>query len=181
MTARIAFFRGINVGGRNLLPMRDLRALLESVGCSDVKTYIQSGNVVFSHPDRDDPLLARKFCAAIEAKCHFLPEVMLLSARELQRAISANPFPGAMDDPKTLHLSFLASTPDQPDLERLEALKAASEAFHLADRVFYLHAPEGIGRSKLAQRVERLLGVPATGRNWRTVTRILALAKNQLI
>ncbi len=65
--------------------------------------------------------------------------------------------------------------------ERLEALKSDSEAFHLADRVFYLHGPEGIGRSKLAQRAERLLGVPAKGRNWRTVTRILALAKNQLV
>ena len=181
MTARIAFFRGINVGGRNLLPMRELRALLESVGCSDLKTYIQSGNVVFSHPGRDDPVFARKFCAAIEAQCHLLPEVMLLCAHELQRAISANPFPGATDDPKTLHLSFLASTPDKPDLERLEALKSDREAFHLADRVFYLHAPEGIGRSKLAQRAERLLGVPAKGRNWRTVTRILALAKNQLV
>jgi uncharacterized protein (DUF1697 family) len=177
MSLRIAFFRGINVGGRNLLPMADLRAILESLGSSDVATYIQSGNVVFSHKARNDPALSRRICAAIEAQFGFLPGLMLLSASELQRAAAANPFPDAIANPKTLHLWFLAAEPAQPDLDGLEALAADSEAFSLGDGVFYLHAPDGIGRSRLAQRVERLLGVPATARNWRTIDKMLSLSK----
>jgi uncharacterized protein (DUF1697 family) len=91
-------------------------------------------------------------------------------------AISANPFPDPGNNPQSLHLWFMQDIPANPDYEKMQALKTANEAFELLGRVFYLHAPDGIGRSKLAQRVEHLLGVPATARNWRTVSKILALA-----
>ena len=178
MTVRIALFRGINVGGRNLLRMQELKALLESLGCLDVKTVIQSGNVVFSHAQTDDVMLSHAISSTIETNFGFLPKVLLLSAPEFQRAVTENPFADATSEPKTLHLWFLSAEPVNADLASVETLKAESETFVLKERVFYLHAPEGIGPSKLAERVEKLLGVAATARNWRTVTRILDLSNN---
>lgn len=177
MSARIALFRGINVGGRNSLPMKALCTILESLGCSQVKTYIQSGNVVFRHASNDDEKLSRDIGAAIENEFGFLPKVLILTATELQRAVDNNPFADATSEPKTLHLGFLAKQATNADLESIESLKSASETFVLADRVFYLHAPDGIGRSKLAARVEKLLGVATTGRNWRTVSKILEMSQ----
>ncbi len=79
-------------------------------------------------------------------------------------------------EPKTLHLYFLAVTPERPDLDALERIKGERERFVLVDGVFYLHAPEGIGRSKLAANAEKLLGIPATARNWRTVGKVMEMA-----
>ena len=174
----IALLRGINVGGRHVLPMRDLMRILEKVGCRDVKTYIQSGNVVFRTSRRDASRLARIIGDEIDSQFGFRPMVVLLTAAELERAIEANPFPEAESDPSKLHLLFLVDS-EQADLDRLEALRAKSERFELLDGVLYLHAPEGIGRSKLAAQAERALGAPATGRNWRTIEKLAELAKDQ--
>jgi uncharacterized protein (DUF1697 family) len=92
-------------------------------------------------------------------------------------AIRKNPFPEAVTDPKALHAGFLASMPEKPNLKALESLKSDSERFRLVGKVFYLHAPEGIGRSKLAANAERLLGAPMTDRNWRTVCKIREMAR----
>lgn len=177
MTISIALFRGINVGGKNILPMKTLTSALTGVGLDRVRTYIQSGNVVFRSGKSDPHLLSREIKTAI-AKSHGLePEVLVLSVDELRSAMNGCPFAGGETDPKTLHLLFLASVPTEPDLERLEELKISSERFQLADRVFYLLAPEGIARSKLAANVERAMGVPTTARNWRTATRLLSMAE----
>ena len=100
-----------------------------------------------------------------------------MELEEIEKAVGSNPFPEAESDPKTLHLHFLASMPKDPDLEALESIKSDRERFVLKDSVFYLHAPDGIGRSKLAANAEKLLGVALTGRNWRTVCKVTALAK----
>jgi uncharacterized protein (DUF1697 family) len=173
----IALFRGINVGGNNLLPMKELKALLEDMALNEVKTYIQSGNVVFRSEENDAGLLAGRIGAEIEDRRGFEPLVLLLQTEELERAMESNPFPEAEPEPKTLHLNFLLSIPENPDLGALEELKTANERFELKGRVFYLHAPNGIGRSKLVASLEKLLGVPATGRNWRTVCKIMEIAK----
>jgi uncharacterized protein (DUF1697 family) len=94
----------------------------------------------------------------------------------LEGAVRSNPFPEAESDPSTLHLYFLAASPENPDLEGLEEIKDDRERFFLGDDVFYLHAPDGVGRSKLAANAERLLGVPATARNWRTVRKVMEMA-----
>lgn len=180
MTAWIALLRGINVGGQNRVRMQDLKAAFESAGCLNVKSCLQSGNFVLQHRDTDDALLAQKLCAAVAAQCNLMLAILLLPAGELLAAMSANPFPDAASDPQTLHLWFMAETPAGPDYEGIEACKADSESFALLGRVFYLHAPDGIGRSRLAQRTERLLGVSATARNWRTLSRILSLADIEL-
>lgn len=172
MTTLIALLRGINIGGNNPLPMKELAALLTGMGLRDVQTYIQSGNVVFRCNLKNKAALAAKISSAIEAQHGFAPQVLLLDAAELRKAIADNPYPEAEADPKSLSLLFLAEAPQHPDLKSLEAIKTDSERFKLVGKVFYLHAPEGFGRSKLAARAEKLLGVAASGRNWSTVCKL---------
>ena len=176
MTTYIALLRGINVGGHNKLPMAALAALLEELGLRSVRTYIQSGNVVFRSDAADAADLATRITAAIEAAHGFAPHVLLLRVDELRDAAASNPYPEATAAPKTLHLYFLAAAPVNPDLAMLEEARSDSERFQLHDRVFYLYAPDGIGRSKLADKVGKALDVPQTARNWRTVDKLLSMA-----
>jgi uncharacterized protein (DUF1697 family) len=176
MKTYIALFRGINVGGNNVLPMKDLATALESAGARDVATYIQSGNAVFWSEEQDAALLAEGIRAAIGERHGFEPRVLVLASEEMEEVVRSNPFPEAESEPKTLHVYFLAAPPERPDLEALEGIKGELERFVLVDGVFYLHAPKGIGRSKLAANVEKLLGVPATARNWRTVRKVIEMA-----
>jgi uncharacterized protein (DUF1697 family) len=173
MNSYIALFRGINVGGNNILPMKELAGILEDLGCEKVKTYIQSGNVVFQSKKEQPHELAGEITAKILEHYGFEPKVILLEKSDLQDAIENNPF--ATDDGKALHFFFLASRPEKADLERLMALKSASEAYKLHKKVFYLYTPDGLGRSKLATKVEQCLGIPATARNWNTVSKLLSL------
>ena len=177
MHTYIALFRGINVGGNNMLPMKELRALLENLDLQNVKTYIQSGNVVFRSEENRVSQLSSTISTAIKENHGFEPQVLLLKIEDMEKAMESNPFPEAESEPKTLHLNFLASVPEHPDLKALENFRKESERFELQGNVFYLHAPDGIGRSKLAANAERLLGVSMTGRNWRTVRKIMAMVK----
>ena len=177
MRTTIAFIRGINVGGKSTLPMKELVAILENLDLRNVKTYLQSGNAVFQRKEENAGGLSRKIGAEIKKSRGFEPQVLLLESAELEQAAQSNPFPEAESEPKTLHLFFLAAAPSSPDLTTLESLKGRNERFVLKGSVFYLHAPDGVGRSKLAANAERLLGVPMTGRNWRSVSEIMAMAK----
>jgi uncharacterized protein (DUF1697 family) len=177
MKTYIALFRGINVGGNNILPMKELRAVLEKLGATQVKTYIQSGNALFEHQVDNTTELSSIIQAAIKESHGFEPRVLLLDLVEMEQAMAANPFPEAEAEPKTLHLYFLTAAPQNPDLEKIDGLKKDNEQFKLIDNVFYLYAPDGIGRSKLAERAEKALGVAATARNWRTVSKIMALVE----
>ena len=170
----IALFRGINVGGNHILPMATLREDLEALGLQQVRTYIQSGNVVFETAAEKDAIGAR-IVERIEEHHGFRPAVLLLSREDLHAIAAANPFPEAVDEPKTLHVQFLTAPAAHADRDGMEKWKAENERFHLTDRALYFHAPDGIGRSKLAARMEKLLGVAATGRNYRTVAKLLAM------
>lgn len=155
--------------------MKDLVDLLEALGAQKVKTYIQSGNVVLQ--TRDDPSwLSEQISLIIQQRFGFAPHVLVMNQAEFENAIQNNPFPQAESNPSSLHLGFLANTPEHPNLEELEKLKSESEQYHLTDRVFYLYTPDGVGRSKLAASSEKLLGVPMTDRNWKTVMKISELA-----
>ena len=176
MKTWIALLRGVNVGGARKLPMKDLVALLERAGFSSVRTYIQSGNVVFQSSKGTARALSTRIAELILKKFGFQSEVLVLSLRDLTEAIKGNPFPQADDDHKSLHLFFLSERPRDPDLKSLATLKSGREAFALVGAVFYLHTPDGFVDSKLAARAERLLGVQATARNWRTVNQLLQLA-----
>ena len=157
--------------------MKELVAILEGLGGQKIKTYIQSGNVVLQHEEKDAARLAGQISTEVKKKRGFEPHVLLLESKELEKAMAGNPFPEAESEPKTLHLGFLASVPTNPDLKKLESLKTNSERFLLKNTVFYLHAPEGVGRSKLAASAEKALGVPMTDRNWRTVCKIRDMVK----
>jgi uncharacterized protein (DUF1697 family) len=176
MTTYIALFRGINVGGKSALPMKELVALLEDMGTRKVRTYIQSGNAVFQSAEKNPDRLSRQLAAEIKKRHGFEPHVLIVGLDAIEKAMADNPFPEAEADPSSLHLGFLASTPKNPDLKKLDNLRSESERFHLSDQVFYLHAPEGVGRSKLAAGAEKLLDVPMTDRNWRTVCKIMEMA-----
>jgi len=177
MPVWIALLRGINVGGRNLLPMGELRHLLEASGYSAVRTYIQSGNVIFASNESEARRLPARIGKAILATRGFRPKIIVLSIDELTRAIESNPLRRAISEPKSLHLFFLDSAPEPPDASALDAVRADNEAFAIVDAVLYLHAPDGIARSKLAASVEKLLGVEATARNWRTVKKLSEIAR----
>jgi uncharacterized protein (DUF1697 family) len=178
MKLYIALFRGINIGSTRSLPMRELVDLLAGLGLQNIRTYIQSGNVIFETAEDDTPQLAQRISRAVLDSRGFSPDVLLLEPADLEKAIVSNPYPEAERFPRTLHVFFLAAVPPNPDLEKLESLRQGSERFTLQDRLFYLHTPDGVGRSKLAAGIERALGVPATGRNWQTVSRIMALVKS---
>lgn len=175
MKTYIALFRGINVGGKNSLPMKELLPILESMNYENIQTYIQSGNVVFSSSKTVGPSDATRIGQKISEKKGFEPKVLLLSEKQLQDAINNNPFPS--DDGKALHFFFLESKPEKPDINKLESLKVQSEEFHLHKNVFYLYAPEGIGRSKLAAAVEKSISVPLTARNWNTVSKLATIVE----
>lgn len=172
----IALFRGINVVGNNILPMASLVGHLEALKLRNIKTYIQSGNVVFDTRLTNLTSLKASIVARIEKEHGFAPKLLLLSPDALQKAINDNPFPHASSEPKSLHFFFLEKPPTNANTKALELAKAETENFVLADLVFYLHAPDGIGRSKLASTAEKRLGVAATARNLRTVEKLMALA-----
>lgn len=176
MKTYIALFRGINVGGNNPLPMKDLVVALENLGCQEVATYIQSGNAVFRSEEADGSLLSERIRTAIGEIHGFEPRVLVLGSEEMKGMVRSNPFPEAESEPKTLHLYFLLSPPERPDLDALEGMKGDRERFVLSESVFYLHAPDGIGRSRLAANAEKLLGVPTTARHWRTIRKVMDMA-----
>ena len=175
----IALFRGINVGGHNTLPMKGLSSLLADLGLEDPRTVIQSGNVVFGFPKesaRSWPAKAAQMIEdAVENAHGFRPAVLVFDEHGFRDRLAASPFPEATREPKTLHLFFCTTPPHEPDLEAIDERRAADERWHLEGDVFYLHAPAGVGRSKLATQVEKRLGVPTTGRNWNTLQRIVEL------
>jgi uncharacterized protein (DUF1697 family) len=123
MKTYITLFRGINVGGNNILPMKELVAILENLGSQSVNTYIQSGNAVFQHKAESVFELSDRIRAALRESHGFEPQVLLLDVAEMEQAIASNPFPEAETEPKTLHLYFLADPPENPDLKTLDDLK----------------------------------------------------------
>lgn len=180
MAGFVLLLRGVNVGGHNRLPMKDLRVLLEKIGCCDVATYIQSGNAVFSYAG-DASKLQHLIAARIADQFSFRPTVMLLSKAAFAKILRDSNFANDELEPKFLHVSILQQAAKKADVDKLQALAANGEAFHLTASAFYLRAPKGIGRSKLAASAERILGVPVTSRNWRSLTKIRELLEAQVL
>jgi uncharacterized protein (DUF1697 family) len=176
MQTRIALLRGVNVGGHRMLPMAELRALLAGLGFQNVATYIQSGNAVFAAPGSTDQVGAL-IRTAINDRFGFDCEVMVLELSDLRDALAANPFARATDDPKKLHLFFLAGPVAALDDAALQNAATKGEQYHLAGQVLYLFTPNGIGRSDLVAKLPRIVGVPMTGRNLRSCQKILELAQ----
>jgi len=176
MTTWIVLLRGINVGGKNILPMKQLSATLAEAGYTDVMTYIQSGNVVLqSSKRRNAGSVARHIEQTLFDTCGLRTPTLVLSVKELEDAIRSNPYPTAESDPKSLHLFFLERAPAESGLSAVSRLKSESESFAILGKTLYLHAPDGVGRSRFARGTESALGVAATARNWRTVKKLIEL------
>jgi uncharacterized protein (DUF1697 family) len=173
----IVLLRGVNVGGATSFSTKDFVRLLEATGLRNIKTYIQTGNAVFQADTNDVAGLSEEIKAGIQRKYGFAPDVIVLRWDELERAVAANPYRGADSNPKALHLMFLASVPKKMELTAFEKYRDHGEEFSLKGRVLYFWAPDGVGRSKLFSRIEKLLGVAVTARNWRTACKILELSR----
>jgi uncharacterized protein (DUF1697 family) len=172
MTVMVALLRGINVGGRGKLPMADLRTIVEGVGHTDVRTYIQSGNVVFRARARSTAKVADELEKAIGAGSSVAPVVVVRTAAELVATRDADPFIARGDDPTTVHLTFFGdAAPDPGDL----AAYAPDTAVAIG-RELHLSLPNGLGRSKLAATLDRSIAPGGTTRNWRTFTTLLEMA-----
>jgi uncharacterized protein (DUF1697 family) len=171
MSAKAALLRGVNVGGAGRLPMAGFRALLERLGLAQVRTYIQSGNAVFDS-DLPAPVLEGMIRDAVLAGFGFAPETFVLAAPDLAAALTDHPFANA--DPARVHVFFLRGTP-APDEGALRALALEGDAWHIGPSRFTLHTPGGVGTSRLAERLPRLLPNPMTARNLRTIAALHAL------
>ncbi|TDF34655.1 DUF1697 domain-containing protein [Alteromonadaceae bacterium M269] len=172
MNTYIALFRGINVGGRNKVVMKDLVSSMHKNGFEDVRTYIQSGNVVFKGANKSESEIS----SLVETNFGFKPEVLVLTLTDLERAIENNPFSEA--EGKACHFYFCNQEIKLSDFEKLDALKLASEEYVIKENVFYLHAPDGVGRSKLAAKVESCIGLPVTARNLNTVLKLQGMVNS---
>jgi uncharacterized protein (DUF1697 family) len=156
----VALLRGINVGGKNKLPMKDLVAMFERAGCVTARHYIQSGNVVFEAP----PALAAKI------------PTLVRSAKELRAAAAGNPFLAAAADPDALHVMFLADAPSKTAIAALDPQRSPPDAFAVEGREIYLSCPNGVARTKLSNAwFDAKLATTSTGRNWRTVLTLVSM------
>lgn len=192
MASHVALLRGINVGGRNKVPMADLREVVASLGHTGVSTYIQSGNVLFSTADTDTAKLAAALESAIEERFGIWSSVVVLSRDELAQVLAANPYPDE-PNPKMVHVVFLNAELPGSLLERISAAESAAAAkgsrdtAQLAGQALFLHTPDGFGTSELAQNVFKIIaspkksrpGLAATARNWATATKLLSLCEEK--
>ena len=175
----VALLRGINVGGRNKLPMADLRGIFAEAGCAAVQTYIQSGNVVFSASkdlaDRVPDIVAE----AIHQRFGFETAIVVRSREELREIAASNPF-DTSGDPRLLHVAFLQDTPDAEAVALLDPVRSPPDAFAVRGRNVYLHYPNGVARSKLTNEyLASQLQTASTMRNWRTVLTLLEMAESR--
>ncbi len=177
MTVSIALLRGINVGGNRSVRMAELAGVFVALGCGDVRTYIQSGNVVFADGSRSEAALVEDLQRGIEQATGFDVAVVVRTAEAWADVVAQNPYPGV--EPTHLHVSFLADAPAASEVEAIDHAAFAPEQFSVVGRQVYLHLPHGMGRAKLPVVLGRtLLRSPATTRNWRTVEKLLALASD---
>jgi uncharacterized protein (DUF1697 family) len=186
MATHVALLRGINVGGKNKVAMADLRALVAELGHTDVSTYIQSGNVLFSTaPDGDCAAMALVMAEAITAKLGVSSPVVVVSAGELAAILAANPFPHEPDH-RRVHAVVLSGPPGPELTAKLDAALAQSTAKGARDelttvgRTLYLHTPDGFGNSDLSAAVMRMVAAPKAGttgtaRNWATMMKLAEL------
>lgn len=173
----VALLRGVNLGGRNKLPMAALSAMFEAEGCTAVRTYIQSGNIVFSASEVDIGGLPERISARIEADFAISVPIVPRSAVALETVVAGNPFLARGADPATLHVAFLSREPEPERVDDLDPQRSPPDEFEVVGADVYLYLPAGVGRSKLTNAwFDSRLGVVSTARNWRTVLRLLEMA-----
>lgn len=178
MRTYVALLRGINVGGRAMIKMPALRSLLAEMGFEDVSTYVQSGNVVFKSSSRGADVIASDIEERIAAAFGLETTVLIRTPAELRRIADSNPFQDRETDYTKLHVVFLSSAPEAQAVNELDPNRSPPDEFSVRGREIYLHLPNGAGRSKLTiDYFEKRLGVRATARNWKTLTKLIELTE----
>lgn len=178
MPGYVALLRGINVGGRNKVPMRELASLVTATGGDDVQTYLQSGNVIFDVGADLAGTISETIATSISERFGFRVPVLLRSTRQMAEVVRHNPLRGSgtdLDDEK-LHVLFLAHRPDPVRVAALDPERSSGETFVVRGQEIYLHLPNGAARTKLTNAYfDAKLGLTTSQRNWRTVTKLLEL------
>ena len=173
----VALLRGINVGGRNRLPMAELARSFEHAGCASVKTYIQSGNVVFVAAPAIALKARESVAAEVSARIGSDIPIVLRSVADLARVVEKNPFLAESQDTRALHVGFLADKPSQDRVSSLDPDRSPPDEFDVRGTEIYLRLPNGMSGTRFtASYVERVLATSATFRNWRTVETLLRMA-----
>lgn len=176
MPRYIALLRGVNVGKAKRVPMAEFKALLEALGCQDVKTLLNSGNAVFGSPARNAAALSGAIAKSLQVRLGVSTPVIVKSAAQWSAIVNNNP---NVPDEGEQSRSFVALAPDEATLQGLESLAPlaqASERFVITREAAYLHCPDGVLQSKLGAALLGKLGRAITTRNWATVLKLAALA-----
>ncbi len=175
MYTYIVLIRGINVGGRNLIPMKELTMRLEEQGLSHVKSQGQSGNLVVQSGFSSAAQLSKLIGEIIYSAKGFTANVVSLKHKDFLSILKSNPFGIADSEPKTVHVYFAIEKKLSASKQEFEHLLSNGEDLHITEKAAFLFAPNGIGRSKLAAKLETLLGVNTTARNWQSLNKTLKL------
>jgi uncharacterized protein (DUF1697 family) len=177
MNAHIALLRGVNVGGSRMVAMADLRALIEQLSFTDVRSLLQSGNLVFESERRTCEDIERLLETQVQKQLELATTFFVRTATEWQKIIVKNPFPKeAAADPSHLIVMFLKDKPKLQNIVELQAATVGSERVKILEKQAYIVYPEGIGRSKMTNAlIERKLQTQGTGRNWNTVLKLAAM------
>ena len=172
-TSYVALLRGINVGGKHIVPMKQLAELFAECNCSKVCTYIQSGNVIFRASPATVKQLAKAVTKRMEDRFGFSAPVIIRSSEQLAQAIRANPFLKAGRLERELHMYFLAGEPRTEDVRSLDPGRSAPDEFYVSGQEIYLYLPKGMARTKLTNAYfDSRLSTVATARNWATVLKL---------
>ena len=177
-TTYAALLRGINVGGAKKVPMAELRGLLSGLGLGDVRTYLQSGQAVFTAADGDEESWAARIAAAVEQHFGFSVAAVVRDHAYLAAVVENCPFPAAELEGKQLHVTYFSGPVGAERLADIDQGAFLPEEFRLGDRCLYLYAPNGLGRSKLAEQLAKprySKGMTATSRNWNTVVKLVEM------
>jgi uncharacterized protein (DUF1697 family) len=177
----IAILRGINVLGKKIIKMEALRIMMERLGFGEVRTYIQSGNVVFRTKNQSLTDITDLITDRIHTDFGLRVPLIVLDNDMLERVIKQNPFVSDLDlDAGKMHVTFLSSPPSPFDREAIEAKKQDGEHIALSEHAVYLYCPNGYGNTKLSNDfLEKKLGVMATTRNWRTVLELMEICRRR--
>jgi uncharacterized protein (DUF1697 family) len=180
MPTYVAMLRGINVGSGKIVKMERLRASFGALGFRGVRTYVQSGNVIFESEQKSPTGLSKKIAEKIQRDFGFTVPVLVKTSKEIEQIVSDNSLVKEKGiDHSKLHVTFLSDAPPKTAVKVLEPLATDRERFRILNREIYLYCPDGYGNTKLSNNaIETKLSVVATTRNWRTVNTLLEMCRS---
>lgn len=175
----VALLRGINVGGKHILPMADLTSMFAKSGALGIRTYIQSGNVVFEASPNDASAIAISVTKSIGKKFKFEPTIVLRSAGEMADVVANNPFLSDGSESAALYVGFLAKAPGKADIAKIDPARSPNDRLVVRGREIFVHYPGGVANSKFTNAyIDSTLATTSTFRNWRTVMKLVEMTKS---